>query len=85
MMTAYGKHIIVEPQKAKEKSDGGIIYPDSVKKLPNRGTVVSVGSAEDLKRGDEVWFSSYSGDEFEQDGKIFRILGIESILAVDKN
>ena len=70
-----GDRIIVRRQAAEEKTAGGILLPDTAKNKPQRGEVVAVGpgkgkkdgtrAAMQLKPGDQVLFTSWAGDEFE--------------------
>lgn len=70
-----GDRIIVRRQSADEKSSGGIILPDNAKNKPQRGEVLAVGpggldkdgkrTPMQLKAGDEVLFTSWAGNEYE--------------------
>jgi len=76
--------IIVKRLEGEEKSKGGIIIPDSAKEKPQEGEVVAVGSGRladdgklipvDLKVGDKILFSKYSGTEIKLDGNDYLIL-----------
>jgi chaperonin GroES len=78
--------ILLEPMPAEEKTSSGLIIPDSAKEKPRVGTVIAVGTDEDLrekiKEGNKVLFSKYGGDEVEMNGKEYRILQRSDILAV---
>ncbi|MFZ0456240.1 MAG: co-chaperone GroES [Ignavibacteriaceae bacterium] len=78
--------VLLEPAVAEEKTASGIIIPDSAKEKPRIGTVVAVGTDEDLrekvKEGNKVLFAKYGGDEVEMNGKEYRILQRSDILAV---
>ena len=78
--------ILLEPMPAEEKTSSGLIIPDSAKEKPRVGTVIAVGTDEDLrekiKEGNKVLFSKYGGDEVEMNGKEYRILQRTDILAV---
>ena len=78
--------ILLEPSEAEEKTSSGIIIPDSAKEKPRLGTVVAVGTDEDLrekiKEGNKVLFSKYGGDEVEMNGTEYKILQRSDILAV---
>ena len=70
-----GDRIIVRRESAEEKTAGGIILPDSAKNKPQRGEVIAVGpgklndegkrTAMQLKVGDQVLFTSWAGNEYE--------------------
>ena len=78
--------ILLEPMPAEEKTSSGLIIPDSAKEIPRVGTVIAVGTDEDLKEkikeGNKVLFAKYGGDEVEMNGKEYRILQRSDILAV---
>jgi len=84
--------VLVQRLEADTKTAGGIVLPDTAKEKPQRGKVVSVGDGrllEDgtrhkmqVKRGDEVLFTSYAGTEVKADGKEYLIMDESSILAV---
>jgi chaperonin GroES len=78
--------ILLETMQAEEKTSSGLIIPDSAKEKPRVGTVIAVGTDEDLrekiKEGNKVLFAKYGGDEVEMNGKEYRILQRSDILAV---
>jgi chaperonin GroES len=85
--------IIVKPLKAEEKTKSGIIIPDSAKERPQEAEVVAVGPGKvnettgarnpiDLKAGDKVLYSKYSGTEFKLDGEDVLMLDEGDVLAV---
>lgn len=86
-----GDRILVEQTKAEEKTASGIIIPDSAKEKPQEGKVMAVGTgricdgkriALEVKTGDKVIFSKYGGDEIKIEGKEYKILKEEDILAI---
>lgn len=89
-----GDRVLVEPIEeieAKGKK-GGIIIPDTAKEKPMAGMVVAVGTGKtsddgkkvpiEVKKGDRVLVSKYGGTEIKLEGKDYRILNSEDILAV---
>lgn len=84
--------IVVKRLEADDKTVGGIILPDTAKEKPKQGEILAIGEGkplEDGKRapfqvkvGDRVLFSSYSGSEVTLDGKEFLIMTEDDILAV---
>ena len=79
--------ILVQPDEAEdEKSPGGIIIPDTAKEKPQKGTVVAIGTDEELKDiikvGDKVVFGKYTGDEIDYDGKKYLVVQRSDILAI---
>ena len=78
--------ILLLPMPAEEKTLSGLIIPDSAKEKPRVGTVIAIGTDEDLKEkikeGNKVLFAKYGGDEVEMNGVEYRILQRSDILAV---
>jgi chaperonin GroES len=84
--------IVVKRLEAEDKTAGGIVLPDSAKEKPKQGKVISLGdgkmldtgkrAAFQVKEGDRVLFTSYSGNEVTVDGQEYLIMTEEDILAV---
>jgi chaperonin GroES len=84
--------IVVERLEADDKTTGGIILPDTAKEKPKQGKVLSLGEGKALddggrakfqvKVGDRVLFTSYSGTEVTHEGKEYLIMTEDDILAV---
>ena len=89
-----GDRILVEPVEEKENKGkkGGIIIPDTAKEKPMESLVVAVGTGKtddngrkvpfEVKKGDRVLASKYGGTEIKLDGKEYKILNGDDILAV---
>lgn len=84
--------ILVKRVAAEEKTSSGIIIPDTAKEKPVQAEVVAVGAgvrdkegklvALEVKSGDRVLFSKYSGTEVKLDGEEHLIMREDDILAV---
>ena len=84
--------IVVERLEADEKTAGGIILPDTAKEKPKQGKIISVGdgkllddgkrAAFQVKIGDRILFTSYSGNEVTVDGQEYLIMTEDDVLAV---
>ena len=84
--------ILVKRLEAEEKTAGGILLPDTAKEKPRQGKILSLGdgklledgkrAAFQVKEGDRVLFSSYSGNEVQVDGEEYLIMSEDDILAV---
>jgi chaperonin GroES len=84
--------VLVERIEAESKTAGGIVLPDSAKEKPQRGKIISVGEGKlledgsrspmQVKKGDEVLFTSYAGNEMKLDGKEYIIMDETDIMAV---
>lgn len=80
-----GIHVLIKRDEAKkEVSESGIVYTTSEKEPPLEGTVLSFGfdAQGDLKAGDKVMFSRYSGTDITVDGEDLLLLRDEEILGV---
>jgi chaperonin GroES len=81
----------VEEKEAKAKK-GRIIIPDTAKEKPMESKVVALGTGKtgedgkkvpfEVKKGDRVLVSKYGGTEIKLDGKEYKILNGDDILAV---
>jgi chaperonin GroES len=84
--------VIVRRLEEEEKTEGGIIIPDTAKEKPMEGKVVAVGKGKiledgkvaplDVKAGDRVLFSKYAGTEIKLDGEEHLIMREEDILGI---
>jgi chaperonin GroES len=87
-----GERVVVEREEAEAKTAGGIVLPDSAKDKPTRGVIVSVGDGRllddgsraplQVKVGDRILFSSYSGQEFKLGDEQYILMSEDEILAV---
>jgi chaperonin GroES len=87
-----GDRVLVEPAEEKEVKKGGIIIPDSAKEKPTESIVIALGTGKtddsgkkvpfEVKKGDRVLVSKYGGTEIKLDGKDYKILNSDDILAV---
>ncbi|NIS63429.1 MAG: co-chaperone GroES [Proteobacteria bacterium] len=84
--------VIVRRLEEEEKTEGGIIIPDTAKEKPMEGKVVAVGKGKvledgkvvplDVKAGDRVLFSKYAGTEVKLDGEEHLIMREDDILGI---
>ena len=87
-----GEKVIVKRLEAESRTSGGIVLPDSAKEKPKRGTILAVGDGKlldtgsrkslQVKKGDQVLFTSYAGTEVRVDGEEVIIMDESDILAV---
>jgi chaperonin GroES len=87
-----GDRLVVEHVEQSEKTAGGVFLPDTAKEKPQEGKVLAVGSGRtldngtkltlDVKVGDKIIFSKYSGSEIKIDGKDYLIISEKDVLAV---
>ena len=83
--------VVIEPMEAEEKTQGGIVLPDTAKEKPMKGKVIAVGEGKMLesgkraellvKKGDKVLYGKYAGTEVTVDGKEYLVMRESDILA----
>ena len=84
--------VLVERLEEEEKTQGGIIIPDTAKEKPAEGKVVAVGTGKknekgevtplDVKEGDRVLFGKYAGTEVKVGGNEYLIMREDDILGI---
>ena len=84
--------VLIRRVEAEEKTQGGIIIPDTAKEKPMEGEVIAVGNGKilengtkvplDIKAGDKILFGKYSGTDIKIDGQEYLILREDEVLAV---
>ena len=84
--------VLVEAAAAETKTAGGLIIPDTAKEKPMKGKIVAVGSGArdesgkvvplDVKEGDVVLFSKWSGTEVNINGKELLVMKESDIMGV---
>ncbi len=87
-----GDRVLVEPVEEKEVKKGAIIIPDSAKEKPTEAVVIALGTGKtddngkkvpfEVKKGDRVLVSKYGGTEIKLDGKEYKILNSDDLLAI---
>jgi chaperonin GroES len=89
-----GDRILVEAVEEKENKSkkAGIIIPDTAKEKPMESRIVALGTGKtddngkkipfEVKKGERVLVSKYGGTEIKLDGKEYKILNSDDILAV---
>jgi chaperonin GroES len=85
-------HVLVKRIEEQSKTTGGLIIPDSAKEKPMEAVVVAVGAGKvqedgtirkmDIKAGDRVLFTKYSGSEIKIGGTEHLILRQDDVLAL---
>jgi len=78
--------------RAKRRTKGGIIIPDTAKEKPQEGKVIAVGPGGrdengkltplDVKAGDRILFGKWSGTEVKIDGEELLIMKESDILGI---
>lgn len=92
LLKPLGDRIVIELVEAEEKTSSGIVLPDSAKEKPQEGKVIAAGTGRvlengqridlEVKEGDRIIFSKYSGTEVKYEGNEYLILRETDVLAV---
>jgi chaperonin GroES len=84
--------ILVKRIEEQSKTAGGLFIPDTAKEKPMEAIVVAVGNGKiqedgslrklEIKAGEKILFSKYSGNEIKIDATDHLILREDDVLAV---
>ena len=80
--------IIVEPVKKEDRTESGIILPDTAQDsgAPQPASVVEVGKdCATIEKGDTVLFAKFTGIEVQYEGRTLMVIPEKEILARVKN
>lgn len=87
-----GDRLLVKRLEEAEETRGGIIIPDTAKEKPMQGQVIACGpgrtmddgklSKLEVKNGDRILMSKYSGTEVKIDGTDYLILREDDVLGI---
>lgn len=87
-------YVLVEPAAIEKQTASGIYLPDSNEEKPQNGTVLACGASVwesgvkevpcPVKKGDNVLYKKWGGNDFKVEDKEYQILKFEDILAVIK-
>lgn len=87
-----GDKVVVRLLEREEMTAGGLVIPETAKEKPQEAEVLAVGPgriddkgarvAIELKEGQRIIFSKYSGTEVKYKGEEYLIISEKDILAV---
>ncbi len=87
-----GDRVLLEICENAEEMKGGILIPDTAKEKPQEFKVIALGTGKtddngkkvpfDVKVGDIVLTSRYGGTEVKVDGKEYKVVNQDDILAI---
>ena len=87
-----GDRVLLEICEVAEQIKGGIVIPDTAKEKPQEFKVIALGTGKfddngkkvpfDVKVGDIVLTSRYGGPEVKVDGKEYKVVNSDDILAI---
>jgi len=86
-----GDRVVIKKLEAEEKTKSGIVLTGAAKERPQEALVVAVGPGGvvdgkeikmEVKVGDKVLYSKYSGTEVKVDSEEYTIVKQDDILAI---
>lgn len=88
-ITPLQDRVVVKMTEAEETTKSGIILTGSAKEKPEVAEVIEVGEGKkdvtmNVKKGDKVLLSKYSGTNVKLEGEEYIIVKMEDILAIVK-
>ena len=84
-------YALIEPLEAEEVTASGIYLPDTARERPAQGKVLAVGAAvkhpeheeeAQFEVGDTVLYKKWGGDELKVEGKEYKLVKFEDVMAV---
>ncbi|MEC9488589.1 MAG: co-chaperone GroES [Halanaerobium sp.] len=89
-----GDRVVIKPIEREEKTESGIVLPDTAKEKPQEGEVLAIGDGRlldngqkvdlQVKEGDRVIYAKYAGTEVKINGQELLIVSEKDILAIVK-
>ena len=85
-------YVLVQPGEAETKTVSGIYLPEGAQEKPAQGTVIACG--EDMvmengktvkcpvKNGDKVVYKKWGGDEITFEGKEYKLVKFDDLMAI---
>ncbi|MEI8396516.1 MAG: co-chaperone GroES [Rhodospirillaceae bacterium] len=87
--------VVVKRLDSEHKTKGGILIPDTAKEKPQEGEIITAGPGArdesgkivplDVKAGDRILFSKWSGTEVKIDDNEFLIMKESDIMGIIEN
>lgn len=86
-----GDRVVLKQQETEEKTQSGIILPDSAKEKSQVAVVVAVGPGikkdgkkvdMQVKEGDKVIYSQYAGTDVKLEDEEYIVVGQDDIIAI---
>ena len=90
MIKPLGSRVLIKMKKGEEKTQSGIILAEAAQEKPQIAEVIEVGPGEmvdgklepmNVKKGDNVIVSEYSGTKVKYEGENYIIVRQDDILA----
>ena len=88
-LVPLGDRVVLKQLEAEETTKSGIVLPGQSKEKPQQAEVIAVGPGTEevkmeVKKGDQVIYSKYSGTDVKLDGDEYIIVKQGDILALVK-
>lgn len=87
-----GDRVVIKALEREERTESGIVLPDTAKEKPQEGEVLAVGEgrllengerqALEVKVGDKVIYAKYAGTEIKHKGDELLLISEKDILAI---
>lgn len=83
----FGNRVLVEPDKAKDKTDGGLIIPDIAKKNPPMGIIRMIGTkCSELKEGMKIFYTGGATSPINVNKEVFHVMReTDAVLEMDES
>ncbi len=84
-VTPLGENVLIQPEKAEQKTEAGIYLPETAKEERSQfGTVIAIGESDKIKvkKGQRVIFRLYGGEEITVSGEKYLLTNYKDVLAV---
>ena len=91
MIKPLGSRLLIKMKEGEEKTKSGIILSGAAQEKPQIAEIIEVGPGEmvdgklepmNIKKGDNVIVSKYSGTEIKYEGEEYIIVKQDDILAI---
>ena len=80
-----GARVLIRPAQKENKTNSGLILPETAKEKPQQGSVEAIGGEDDMMTdlavGDTVIFPKYSGSEIKIGDVEYLIMDESDVLA----
>jgi len=77
-----GDRVLIFPSQAPDKTESGLLIPETAKERPLEGTIAAVGSGTKLYLDDQVLFGKWSGSEITLEGVKYLILKEDEVIGI---
>ena len=87
-----GDRVLVKPAPKEEKTATGLYISSGAQEKQQKGTVVAVGAGRldesgnriplDVKKGDEVFYGKFGGNDIKIDGEDYLLLRSDDVYAI---